>query len=63
MTQFAYQLARCVSIGPVSRAETGSMRLRKNGGADEDRTRDLYNAIVALSQLSYGPILFAVITA
>lgn len=25
------------------------------GGASEDRTRDLYNAIVALSQLSYGP--------
>lgn len=26
------------------------------GGAKEDRTPDLYNAIVALSQLSYGPI-------
>ncbi len=26
-----------------------------NGGASEDRTRDLNNAIVALSQLSYGP--------
>src|SRR3546814_8165435 len=25
------------------------------GGAREDRTPDLYNAIVALSQLSYGP--------
>ena len=25
------------------------------GGAKEDRTPDLYNAIVALSQLSYGP--------
>ena len=25
------------------------------GGAKGDRTPDLYNAIVALSQLSYGP--------
>ena len=28
-----------------------------DGGAERDRTDDLYNAIVALSQLSYGPIL------
>ena len=27
----------------------------KSGGARRDRTADLYNAIVALSQLSYGP--------
>ncbi len=27
----------------------------KIGGAKRDRTADLYNAIVALSQLSYGP--------
>ena len=26
------------------------------GGARRDRTADLYNAIVALSQLSYGPL-------
>ena len=26
-----------------------------SGGAEGDRTPDLYNAIVALSQLSYGP--------
>ena len=26
-----------------------------SGGARRDRTADLYNAIVALSQLSYGP--------
>ena len=26
------------------------------GGANRDRTGDLYNAIVALSQLSYGPM-------
>ena len=29
----------------------------KGGGAEGSRTPDLYNAIVALSQLSYGPIL------
>jgi hypothetical protein len=28
----------------------------KSGGARRDRTADLYNAIVALSQLSYGPL-------
>ena len=28
---------------------------RQNGGARRDRTADLYNAIVALSQLSYDP--------
>ena len=28
----------------------------KSGGADRDRTDDLHNAIVALFQLSYGPI-------
>ena len=27
-----------------------------DGGAGRDRTDDLYNAIVALSQLSYGPM-------
>ncbi len=29
----------------------------RSGGADRDRTDDLLNAIQALSQLSYGPIL------
>ena len=31
----------------------------RNGGAREDRTPDLVNAIHALSQLSYGPISFS----
>ena len=31
----------------------------KIGGAREDRTPDLVNAIHALSQLSYGPISFS----
>ncbi len=30
--------------------------LEEIGGAGRDRTDDLYNAIVALSQLSYGPV-------
>src|SRR5215468_4621528 len=30
--------------------------LHSVGGANRDRTGDLYNAIVALSQLSYGPV-------
>ena len=29
----------------------------KSGGARRDRTADLYNAIVALSQLSYSPVI------
>jgi hypothetical protein len=29
------------------------------GGAEGDRTPDLMNAIHALSQLSYGPVLFS----
>ena len=29
--------------------------MQKFGGAKRDRTADLYNAIVALSQLSYSP--------
>ena len=29
---------------------------RRSGGARRDRTADLYNAIVALSRLSYGPV-------
>jgi hypothetical protein len=28
----------------------------RDGGAGRNRTDDLYNAIVALSQLSYGPM-------
>ena len=30
---------------------------KRFGGAKRDRTADLYNAIVALSQLSYSPIV------
>ena len=31
------------------------VRINFSGGARRDRTADLYNAIVALSQLSYDP--------
>ena len=34
---------------------SGNEKEGEIGGADEDRTRDLLNAIQALSQLSYGP--------
>ena len=35
--------------GPIAK------NIKKFGGAKRDRTADLYNAIVALSQLSYSP--------
>jgi hypothetical protein len=41
---------RCSSKGSVK-------RFLEIGGAKRDRTADLFNAIEALSQLSYGPIL------
>jgi hypothetical protein len=31
------------------------LRLPENDGAKQDRTADVYNPIVALSRLSYGP--------
>jgi hypothetical protein len=33
-------------------------RIEGIGGAEGDRTPDLMNAIHALSQLSYGPVIF-----
>ena len=36
--------------------------LTKLGGAGRNRTDDLYNAIVALSQLSYGPLPYLSMT-
>ena len=36
-------------------AMSDAVRAYRDGGARRDRTADLYNAIVALSQLSYGP--------
>ena len=36
--------------------------LGKDGGAGRNRTDDLYNAIVALSQLSYGPLPYLSMT-
>ena len=40
--------------GP-GRKQLATRQAEKNGGAREDRTPDLVNAIHALSQLSYGP--------
>lgn len=45
-------IIRREAIDKFNEAEDGSVEI---GGADRDRTGDLYNAIVALSQLSYGP--------
>jgi hypothetical protein len=44
------------SKGKYKKTEDWRASLEDNGGARRDRTADLYNAIVALSQLSYGPI-------
>ncbi len=51
------------TAGMLAAHEKGRMqRIRPgSGGARRDRTADLYNAIVALSQLSYGPVWFAAI--
>src|SRR6266404_9978226 len=42
--------------GPVNNSRGASLK-SEFGGAEGDRTPDLMNAIHALSQLSYGPIL------
>ncbi len=39
------------------RQNTTEVGLYIHGGAKQDRTADLYNAIVALYQLSYDPSL------
>src|SRR5438067_10504222 len=41
---------------PTKRARPSVAEPLSIGGANRDRTGDLYNAIVALSQLSYGPM-------
>ena len=43
------------SLRELLRSSILSNAVQEFGGAREDRTPDLYNAIVALSQLSYGP--------
>ena len=44
----------------VEQKKTGHIRSGfKIGGARRDRTVDLYAASVALSQLSYGPVILA----
>ena len=47
--------------GDTSAQETQSAsqaQYRNNGGAEEARTPDLFNAIEALSQLSYSPTVW-----
>ena len=40
---------------PLDDGDASKRNQNQPGGASRDRTGDLYNAIVALSQLSYGP--------
>jgi hypothetical protein len=46
---------RPLDDGDVATRVLPAKHVGLNGGARRDRTADLYNAIVALSQLSYGP--------
>ncbi len=48
---------RCDIAGIASRFSHSRRYDKESGGARRDRTADLYNAIVALSQLSYGPVM------
>ena len=50
-THWFRQVSAAKSKGPA----VAGQALDLVGGAKGDRTPDLYNAIVALSQLSYGP--------
>ena len=55
---FAYNKETCgVGVSPLCKGGFAfiSRKAGLDGGANRDRTDDLYNAIVALSQLSYGP--------
>ena len=55
---FWQQLSHTNSIqfGAYGSQGTDLIEIILYGGARRDRTADLYNAIVALSQLSYSPI-------
>ena len=57
MDRLATAAEKLVRDGVAPRdTQTGEERVvGKNGGASEDRTPDLVNAIHALSRLSYGP--------
>ena len=46
---------RSILLKKISNAVAWYSQSGKSGGAKRDRTDDLYNAIVALSQLSYSP--------
>ncbi len=42
----------------ASASSATSAKMKISGGPEGDRTHDLHNAIVALSQLSYRPIFY-----
>ena len=56
-TQLSYRCSVCCAPRPVgmTRITWGIIIIEKIGGAEGNRTPDLYTASVALSQLSYGP--------
>ena len=49
----------CVESANERTQKSPRIRGVEIGGAVGNRTPDLYNAIVALSQLSYGPVFWA----
>jgi hypothetical protein len=55
-TGVAIQILKNTMNRPIQRNHR-NIFLTKGGGARRDRTADLYNAIVALSQLSYDPLV------
>ena len=56
--RFRLRLRRIIGTRPRGRIFI-SWDWEGNGGARRNRTDDLFNAIEALSQLSYGPTFFA----
>ena len=54
VAQITFETVSALKKNPHLVMET-KVRINFSGGARRGRTADLYNAIVALSQLSYGP--------
>ena len=56
--------AVCVSVAakePLGDQQVAHPRIREDGGANRDRTDDLKLAKLALSQLSYGPVVVEIV--
>jgi hypothetical protein len=59
MISTAFDISDIISQNAPKREQVKKQEkvFKDNGGAKGNRTPDLYNAIVALSQLSYDPIM------